>query len=312
MNIVRFLFNLFRIDKTNWKAVSLCVVTAVVFWIFNAFNKNYSTNVRFPLLFEFDGEKYLPAEHLPKSINLNVSGNGWDLFRKHMGLKVPTLIIPLEHPTEVKKIVGSTLLPIVATQLGNLKVNFVVTDTLTIKIDPRDFHRYKLAADVSGVKFSEGYGRISPVVVLPDSVRLEGPQSWLHALGDSIFLKVQEDKVSENFRDEVEVSFPGSEFVKRNPPIAQVMFEVGQVTQVTKRVKVTTDKKTSVVFTDSVEAQFQIPVNRASDFNTLSREMVSQVSVRQLKQSNSIVPKVLNIPSYALLLRVDSVYKKPR
>jgi hypothetical protein len=312
MNILRFLFNLFRIDRTNWKAVALCVVTAIVFWIFNAFNKNYSTNVHFPLLFEFDGEKYLPAEHLPKAINLNVSGNGWDLFRKHLGLKVPTLIIPLERPTEVKKIVGSTLLPIVATQLGNLKVNFVVTDTLTIRIDPRDFHRYKLAADLSGIKFSSGYGRISPVVVLPDSVRLEGPQSWLHALGDTIFVKVQEAKVSGNFRDEVEVSFPGSEFVKRNPPIAQVMFEVGQITQVTKRIKVTTDKKTSMVLADSVEAQFQIPVNRADDFKTLSRDIVSQVSTKQLKESDVAVPKVLNVPSYALLLRVDSVFKKGR
>lgn len=309
MNIVRFLFNLFRIDRTNWKAVSLCVATAIVFWVFNAFNKNYSTNVRFPLLFEFDGEKYLPAEHLPKTINLNVSGNGWDLFRKHLGLKVPTLIIPLEHPTEVKKMVGSTLLPIVATQLGNLKVNFVVTDTLAIKIDTRDFHRYKLAADVSGIKFSDGYGRISPVVVLPDSVRLEGPQSWLHALGDTIFLKVQEEKVSENFRDEVEVSFPGSEFVKRNPPIAQVMFEVAPVTQVSRRIKVTTDKKIKVTLPDSVEAQFQVPVNRVEDFKTLSREIVSQVSIRQWKQNSGVIPRVLNVPSYAIVLRVDSVYK---
>jgi hypothetical protein len=310
MNFLRFLLNLFRIDRTNWKAVALCVLTAIVFWIFNAFNKNYSTNVRFPLLFEFDGEKFAPAAHLPKTINLNVSGNGWDLFRKHLGLKVPALIIPLEHPAEVKKIVGSTLVPIVATQLGNLKINFVVTDTLTLKIDARDAHRYKLAADLSEITFGKGYGRVSPVVVLPDSVRLEGPQSWLHALGDTIFVKVKEDKVSENFRDETEITFPGSEFVNRNPPIAQVMFEVGQVTNVSRRIKVTTDRKTNLVLSDSVEALFQIPANRTQEFNVLAKEIYSQVVAKSLKQSKGALPKVLNVPPYAQLLHVDSVVKK--
>jgi len=61
-----------------------------------------------------------------------------------------------------------------------------------------------------------------------------------------------------------------------------------------------------------VEAQFQIPVNRADDFKTLSHDIVSQVSTKQFKQSNFAIPKVLNIPSYAILLRVDSVFKKAR
>lgn len=311
MNILRFLFNLLRIDRANWKAVALCVLTAVVFWIFNAFNKNYSTNVHFPLLFEFDGERYAPAQHLPKTVNLNVTGNGWDLFRKHLGLKVPTLIIPLEHPTEVKKIVGSTLIPILATQLGNLKINFVVTDTLNLQIDERDAHRYKLVADVSEISFKKGFGRVSPVVVLPDSVRLEGPQSWLHSLGDTIFLKVGDTNVKKDFRDEVEILFSGNDFVKRNPTMAQVMFEVGQVIEVTKQIKVLVDKKSNLIVADSVKAQFQIPTNRVEEFNVLSREIYSQVSAKFLKLNNGMIPKVMNVPPYAQLLRVDSVITKP-
>src|SRR5260221_740246 len=209
MNIVRILVNLFRFDRANWKVVGLCVLTAMVFWIFNAFNKNYSTNVRFPLLFEFDGEKYAPAEHLPKTVNLNVSGIGWDLFRKHLGLKVPPVIIPLERQKEIKNIVGSTLAPMLATQVGNLQINFVVTDTLYLQIDERDSHRYKLSADISTITFREGYGRTSPIVLLPDSISLEGPQSRLHALDDSIMLYLEEKKIRENFRTEVEVVIQG-------------------------------------------------------------------------------------------------------
>src|SRR5258706_3950918 len=309
MNIVRIFVNLFRFDRANWKVVSLCVLTAMVFWIFNAFNKNYSTNVRFPLLFEFDGEKYAPAEHLPKTINLNVSGIGWDLFRKHLGLKVPPVIIPLERPKEIKKIVGSTLAPMLATQIGNLQINFVVTDTLYLQIDERDSHRYKLGADISAITFREGYGRTSPIVVLPDSIELEGPQSRLHAI-DSIVLALDEKKISENVRTEVEVVFPGSEFVKRTTPIVQVMFEVGQVLRVKKLLKVVSDKNSVIATSDSVEALFQVPVNRVEDFNVLSHEILSEVKTAQLKKDKAMLPKVLNIPPYVQLLHVDSVHAK--
>src|SRR5882757_1068764 len=279
MNILRIFVNLFRFDRANWKVVSLCVLTAVVFWIFNAFNKNYSTNVRFPLLFEFDGDKYAPAEHLPKTVNLNVSGNGWDLFRKHLGLKVPPVIIPLERAKEIKKIVGSTLAPMLATQVGNLKINYVVTDTLYIQIDERDTHKYKLVADISNVSFREGYGRTSPVVLLPDSIELAGPRSRLHALDDSIVLVLNEKTLSKNFRTEAEIVFPGSEFLKRNPPIVQIMFEVNQVVSIKRNLKVMMDKNSGQEVADSVEAVFQIPASREEDFKLQSREILSEVRV---------------------------------
>ena len=310
MNILRIFVNLFRFDRANWKVVGLCVLTAMVFWIFNAFNKNYSTNVRFPILFEFDGEKYAPADHLPKSVNLNVSGNGWDLFRKHLGVKVPPVIIPLERAKEIKKIVGSTLAPMLATQVGNLKINYVVTDTLYLQIDERDSHQYKLVADISGITFREGYGRISPVVVLPDSIELDGPQSRLHALDDSIVLVLNEKNLSKNFRAEVEVLFPGSEFLKISPPLVQIMFEVSQVVNVKRKIKVIVNKNGGHEVADSVEALFQIPTGREGDFKVQSLEILSEVSASQFKNFHAARPKVINIPPYALLLRVDSVHVK--
>lgn len=311
MNFVRIIFNLLRFDRANWKAIVLCVAIALVFWIFNAFNKEYSTNVRFPILFEFDGERYVPAEHFPKTILVNVSGNGWDLFRNRIGLKAAQIIIPLERPAEIKKIVASKLGPVVASQIGNLKVNFVVTDTLHLHIDRRDVHRYKLRADITGVTFREGYGRISPVVLLPDSVKLEGPESRLHALIDSIVISVNHEDVSENFRDEEEVRFEGSEFVRRNPPVVQVMFEVAKVEVVNKKLKVEIDKNPGWLLQDSVEATFQIPVNRRTDFDTQSREMISKVNAKTLIKYRTVLPKILNTPTYALLLRIDSVRIKP-
>ena len=68
MNFFRAISDLLRFDRTNWKALALCFFAAAVFWMFNALNKNYATNLRLPLEFEFDNTKYIAVEPLPASL----------------------------------------------------------------------------------------------------------------------------------------------------------------------------------------------------------------------------------------------------
>jgi hypothetical protein len=311
VNLFRVIVNLFRFNRTNWKAVALCFLTASVFWLFNALNKNYSTNVRFPLSFEFDQAKYVPAATLPRDIYLNVSGNGWDLFRKSLGVKLPLLMIPLERPTEVKKIVGSTMPPILAGQVGNLKINHVVTDTLYLNVEPKDSGRYKLVVDARGITFKKGYGRISPIVVLPDTVRLEGPRSAIHNLPDSLGLVLPERRLGGNFRDEIEVTVANNEFIKRNPPVVEVIFEVGPVVEVQRKIKLELLNIPAVIKstqqTDSILCEVRIPKNREEDFRQIStvKAVVNLIGFK--KGEIRMLPVVVGLPPYVELLRTDSV-----
>ena len=113
MNIFRVISNLFRFNRTNWKAVALCFFAALIFWLFSSLNKDHTTNIRFPLHFEFDNDRYVPVA-IPHHVSLNVSGNGWDLLRKSLGVRLPVLNVALDKPTDVSKIPGNTLLPLVS------------------------------------------------------------------------------------------------------------------------------------------------------------------------------------------------------
>ena len=245
MNLLRVISNLLRFDRTNWKALALCVVAAVVFWIFNALNKDHITNVSFPIQFEFDNVKYATSQPLPARIVLNVGGNGWELLRKGIGMKVPPISLPLERPTEVHKIPGSTLSPQIASQLGALKLNFIVTDTLRLYIEPRVIRKMKLVADLQNVTFKKNFARISPVVILPDSVQLEGPRSFIEERGDTLRLKVSASRISTSFRESIEVLVDNNEFISRNPPVADVIFEVAPVEEIVYRLKLTVPKMSS-------------------------------------------------------------------
>jgi hypothetical protein len=248
---------------------------------------------------------------IPHYASLNVSGNGWDLLRKSVGLKLPLLKIPLEKPTEVKKIPGSTLISLVSGQLGSLQINYVVGDTLGLEIDLKDSHKFLLVADLDNIFYKKGYGRISPVVILPDSVEIEGPKSILHNFPDSIVLPLSKNKVSDYFRQEVEVVVPDGNLVKRNPPVVDVHFEVGEIVEVDVKLPVeiirVSSRLTVASSVDSVMCRITLP--KKSGLEILKAQPLKAVitSMPTDKGEYLFKPRVEGLPPLAHLIKVDSV-----
>ena len=128
-----------RISKrnlSNLKVVVLCIIAATTFLVLNALNKdNYSTIVDYPIQWEFDEENYVAVKTLPKSVQIQITGNGWDLLRKYFNISSTAYSIQLNSPaeknfllpTDLKRSLGEFITP---TLLEN-----VLGDTLFYQID---------------------------------------------------------------------------------------------------------------------------------------------------------------------------------
>ncbi|HEY5824696.1 MAG TPA: hypothetical protein VIT44_10035 [Cyclobacteriaceae bacterium] len=312
MSIFRVFVNLFQFNRTNWKAVTLCFATATVFWFFSALNKNHTTNIKFPLHFEYDHEKYTPASDLPQHVTLNVSGNGWDLFRKHFGIKLQPLTINLEKPAEKRRLAGMSMLSTFASQLGNLQVNFVSTDSIRVHIEETTSREFKLAVDLSNASFRKEFGKISPVVILPDSVELKGPKSIIKSLPDSIVLRLDQKKIDKNFREQIEVVIPYSEFIKRNPPVAEVIFEVGSMIEMTKWVKLKNDAFNwgTEFERDSVQAVFKLAQRDGEAFANTRVAAALNLTLVKKGETKFLIPRIEEVPPWIELIHIDSVKVK--
>ena len=176
MRFLHTIFNILRFNRKNWKAVVLCVFTAMVFWLFNALNKTYTTNINFPLAFDYDNQNYIPVEGLPADVRLNVTGNGWELFKRSAGVKMDPLQIPLERPGEVKKIVGRDLRFYFTNQLNGLEINHVLNDTFYVDLEAKTGRWIKLIVDSVQYNIKSGFGLASDIAVFPDSTYIEGPE----------------------------------------------------------------------------------------------------------------------------------------
>jgi hypothetical protein len=313
MNFVRVIINLFQFNRTNWKAVILCLMAAAIFWLFSAFNKSHSSTIRFPLHFDYDDQRYVAITPLPHQININVTGSGWELIRKTLGVKLPALVIPIERPLEIRKIPAAAITPLLATQLGSMKINYIITDTLRILLDEKETKIFRLAADLSKVRFKEGYGSSGTIDIVPDSVVIDGPRSIILSIPDTITLPLFAAGISKSFRDEVEVPLFNSETVNRNPPVVTVRVAVGEVEKIAVTVKVNVIHKpyTVKVLADSVKAIIQIPVEQHDDFHDKLPGIKAQIDLKNGEKNYRLLyPRVIGLPIYARVISIDSLSYK--
>ena len=289
----------------------LCFLAAAIFWIFNAFNKSHSSTIRFPLQFSYDHQRFVPINPLPHHVSINVSSTGWDLVRKTLGFKFPELIIALERPLEIKKIPANTLSSLLISQLGGVQINYVSTDTLHIQMDEKMSKTFRLAVDMSHVKFREGFGITGPIEVVPDSVVIDGPSSLVKALPDTISILARGTQISKSFHDELEVPLMNSESINRNPPVVSVSVEVGPVETIEKMIKVKTINRPRLfrsVITDSVKVYMQIPVAQREDLKRKLSQIHALLDLKDVaKGSHQVNPTIIGLPTYARVISIGSV-----
>ena len=311
MRFVNSIFRLLHVNKKNWKAIALCVLAATIFWFLDSLNDNYTANVNFPLKFEYEDTAYIPVDPLPDHLTINVSGMGWDLFRRSAGLRVSPLVIPLERPATVRKIVGSTLPALLSDQVEGLEINFVVNDTIYVNIEPRDRKWLTLRIDSIERFIRPGYGLASAIRIQPDSVLANGPQSRISELKRSLPLLLEQTNIDEDYDEDVEVMVPGEPLITFRPPSVSVSFRVEEYVEVTDSVRLVL-----VNLPESAKPDLQIeklPVTlriRRSQADNLEWDSLrAVVNLKGFKGGRiSAEPEVNGLPGGAKVINIDSVH----
>jgi hypothetical protein len=312
MRFFNSILNILRFNRRNWKAVVLCIFAATIFWFFNALNKTYTTNINFPLQFDFDSKIYVPVKSLPENVRINVTGNGWDLFKRSAGVKVTPLEIPLERPSEIKKIIGTTLPVYFASQMNGMQINFVITDTLYVDLEPRVGRWVNLSMDSLNYNLKKGYILSSEVNITPDSVYLEGPMRLINRFKDPVTLLLRQRNIDEDFSEEVEIEIPSSDVIQRNPPTVNVSFKVEKGIVIEDSLTIVGENvppSIARIEDRKIPVVVEIPESEAKTFNINNVKAV--LNLRKFKRGEArILPRVDGLPPFGRVIKIDSVYIK--
>lgn len=311
-SILKGLKRLLLSDKNNWKVVALCVLGATTFWFFNALNKDYATRMNYPVEFVFDEEGVVVVEELPEKVSIVISGGGWNLLRKTVWFNISPIQVLLENPTSTNYITKASLTSIIADQLSEVRLNYVVTDTLYLNIEPKTSKKVALTIDSAGISLENNFRIVSPIQVEPDSAVFTGPASFINELADSILLYVPYKQLNKSFDNVIDLSQLESEKIQVEPDEIKVSFEVARFSRVNKLVPVRPlnfPADSSVFLADTTGVvSFSVREDRIPEVEESFFELVADYRTRN-REDSTVSLRLIEYPGFIkeITLETESI-----
>lgn len=278
----------------NWKVVLLSLLGATTFWFFNALNKNYNARINYPIEFAFSRDSVVVLRPLAKDLIIDVSSGGWNLLRKTFWFNVSPVIIPLDNPTEIGFYTRSSLLPIVEDQLSELTINYLVTDTVFIQIEPKITKKVKLSLDSLGIPLEENHRVTSSIQILPDSVFITGPKSFTDTLSLTYPISLNINGISNNYKRNVPVNLP-TRLAFSDPEEVIVSFGVERFERMSIKVKlepVNFPEDSSIFLSENtIQVFYTVPESKNEDFD--QDDFAVTADLRMLDSEDSTIMGIL-------------------
>jgi hypothetical protein len=212
--------------RQDVKVVGLCLMAATTFWFLNALNRDYSTRISCPIRFNYDDSTYIATKPLPTQVRLSVTGYGWNLLKKTLGINNEPIEYPIIRPLRTKYVTAPFLLTAVSEQLQGLRINYVVEDTLHLDFDRLVRKTIQIKVDSASINLDKNYFLTGPITVTPAQVTFQGPATILSEMGSVIKIKVPTQGIDEDYDETLEVPYPEDALVKPNVDKVTVHFPV--------------------------------------------------------------------------------------
>jgi hypothetical protein len=166
--------------KNKIPLIITSIAFSVIIWGTISLSEEYYANVNVPLQVVGYPNGFSIGDEIPKNITIKLRGIGWKLFAVNIGKDV-TYKISVNGDSGFIQIKLMDHLTDNRWMLSELDIIDIVPNSLSFSIEKRIKKKLPIVADLS-LDFKAGYGLAKPVVLEPDSVVIEGPQSVVKSL----------------------------------------------------------------------------------------------------------------------------------
>lgn len=209
----------------------VCLLAAGLFWVMNALNRDgYSLNVNYPVKFQYNDSLFIPTTVLPRTVRVNVSGDGWGLLRlSWLPFRTNPVQYPVNNPMQAAIINTSAMTAALADQVKSLKVNYVVADTLEMGFDRRMTKSIRLIPDSTHINLLPRFVVSSFINMTPSTLVVEGPARLLRGFADTLVVRIPGRRIADNYDEELPLNAYKHPLVKRSHEKVFVSFEVAEL-----------------------------------------------------------------------------------
>lgn len=165
------------------KKIPLLIISiafSVIIWGTISLSEEYYANVNVPLKVIGYPNGYTIGSEIPENITIKLRGIGWKLFAVNIGKDV-TYKISVKGDSGLVQIKLMDHLTDNRWMLSELDIIDIVPNSLSFSIERKVKKKLPIVPDLS-LDFKVGYGLAKEVVLEPDSVVIDGPQSVVNSL----------------------------------------------------------------------------------------------------------------------------------
>jgi len=282
--------------------VVLALVVATTFWFFNALSKDYDAEVEYPLEFDFQRDSLVIVDPLPKFIQLEVAGGGWDLLRRTTRVGAKPIVIKLDNPTEVKLLPKNNLQRIIADQLKDITVKYILTDSLFINIESKISKRIIIEIDSAFIDLEKNHRITSAIDLSTDTIKVTGPTSLIRELKSPYYITVQEKGIDADFDEEITIPLRNTKVMKASPGKVDVGFRVEEFKNITLRVPIESlnfEQLPEAFLMDSlVNVSFYVAESKEDEVSIDDFNITADFSLMN-KQDSTIALQIVSTPEEA-------------
>ena len=211
--------------KKKIPLIIISIAFSVIIWGTISLSEEYYANVNVPLRVVDFPIGYTIGNKIPENITIKLRGIGWKLFSVNIGKDV-TYNISVNEDSGFKQIRLMDHLTDNRWMLSELDIIDIVPNSLSFSIERRIHKKLPIVADLS-LDFKAGYGLAKQIVIEPDSVVIDGPQSVVNSLTE---IKTKAIKLSSLDRFTIKnidfINLPGTSFGTR---FVSVNFDIQRI-----------------------------------------------------------------------------------
>ena len=226
---------------SNLKVVVLCIAAATTFWILNALNKDdYNTVVDFPVELIYDQSEFDAVSGLPKTLEIEISGNGWDLLRKYFNFNNDSYPVELSSPAAKNYILTADLKRSLGEFLSPTQLISVLQDSLKFDIDRIKTIKVKPVLDSLSFAMAKNYRIIDEISFNPETLTIKGPSSIVDSLSEYFPIQLDESRINKPVDKVISLDVPDSlsELLQIEEEDIRVKFNVIAFLEGNKRLKI--------------------------------------------------------------------------
>ena len=293
---------------------SFFLLLSVIFWFMNALSKNYTTDIKYPVVYrKFPDDKVLIGD-LPEYLTLNVNAHGYTLLRYSLSSRNIPLVFNVRsfylnqstrQDSSVYYIETRYAREYFAKQLSSeFQILEIKPDSLYFRFARVVSKKIPVFVDLTYLLDKQLIIRSNPEVV-PDSVLISGPDYIIDTLYQVSTKKSDIGLIKQNASVNLELNKPKN--TKLMPEQVTVKFDVEKFTEKTLQIPIevinmpdTTKLKT---FPSIVKVTCQVGL---SEYDKLHASMFSAVvdfAEAQTGLSNKIVVEITRQPEFIKSLK---------